>query len=428
MDDLTTRTTAQDISPQPEARLAMDARAAASAPAPSATAVAAQTTAVAVLAALSASHALNDLIQSLLPAVYPLLQRELSLSLAEIGLITFVFQVTASVLQPVVGIATDRKPQPFSLAVGMAVSLVGLLLLSRAHALWLVLLAAAVIGTGSSIFHPESSRVARAASGGRFGFAQSFFQVGGNTGQAIGPLLAALVVVPYGQGSISWFAAVALIGMALLFGVGRWYRRHLGIKRAPPPRPAPLTRAQFTALAILLVLTFSKNFYMASLQTFYTFYLIEKFHLTIAESQLLLFVFMAAIAAGTFLGGPIGDRFGRSVVIWVSIMGVLPFSLALPYANFEVTVALTVVIGFVLASSFPAIIVYAQELAPGRVGLIGGLFFGFAFGTGGLGAALLGVLADQTSLDFVYRICSFLPAVGLLMIAMPKMNRLRAPA
>lgn len=373
-----------------------------------------------ILTALSASHFLNDLIQSLLPSVYPILKQDLSLSFAEIGLITFVFQVTASLLQPFVGVFTDKRPLPASLAIGMACSLVGLVLLSRAHAFWVVLLAAAVIGIGSSIFHPESTRVARLASGGRFGFAQSFFQVGGNTGQAIGPLLAALIVVPFGQGAIAWFGAAAILGIVLLIYVGRWYARHLGTRRSATISVAPLTRKQWTAITILLVLVFSKNFYMASLSSFYTFYLIERFGLSIQDSQIYLFVFMAAVAAGTFLGGPLGDRFGRSVVIWVSIVGVLPFSLALPFVGFAGTVALTIVIGFVMASAFPAIVVYAQELAPGRVGLIGGLFFGFAFGTGGLGAALLGVLADHTSLEFVYRLCSILPAIGLLMLAMPK--------
>ena len=293
-----------------------------------------------ILAALSASHFLNDLIQSLLPSIYPILKQDLALSFAEIGLITFVFQVTASLLQPVVGVFTDKRPQPASLPIGMACSLAGLLLLSRAHALWVVLLAAAIIGLGSSIFHPESSRVARMAAGGRFGFAQSFFQVGGNTGQAIGPLLAALVVVPFGQPAVAWFGGAALLGMVLLTYVSRWYAHHLGQRRTASAAVAPLTRKQWTAIAILLALVFSKNFYMASLQSFYTFYLIERFGLSIQDSQIYLFVFMAAVAAGTFLGGPLGDRFGRAVVIWVSIVGVLPFSLALPYAGFGGTVAL----------------------------------------------------------------------------------------
>lgn len=375
-----------------------------------------------ILTALSLSHCLNDLLQSLLPAIYPNLKQDLGLTFGEIGFITLVFQVTASLLQPGVGVVTDKRPQPYSLAIGMACSMAGLLLLSRAHAYGVVLIAAAIIGTGSSIFHPEASRVARAASGGRFGFAQSFFQVGGNTGQAIGPLLAALIIAPNGQGAVAWFAIVPLVGIALLAWVGNWYAGHLGERRKVSSSPAPLTRKQWIAIAILLVLTFSKNFYMASLQSFYTFYLIERFHLTIQDSQLYLFVFMFAIAAGTFFGGPIGDRVGRVAVIWVSIVGVLPFSLALPFASFGWTVALTAIIGFVMASSFPAILVYAQELAPGRVGMIAGLFFGFAFGTGGLGAALLGVLADHTSLDFVYRLCSILPAIGILMLAMPKQD------
>ncbi|MFO1117946.1 MAG: MFS transporter [Beijerinckiaceae bacterium] len=375
-----------------------------------------------ILTALSLSHCLNDLLQSLLPAIYPNLKQDLGLTFGEIGFITLVFQVTASLLQPGVGVITDKKPQPYSLAIGMACSMAGLLLLSRAHVYGVVLIAAAIIGLGSSIFHPEASRVARAASGGRFGFAQSFFQVGGNTGQAIGPLLAALIIAPNGQGAVAWFAIVPLVGIGLLVWVGNWYAGHLGERRKVAASPAPLTRKQWIAIAILLVLTFSKNFYMASLQSFYTFYLIERFHLTIQDSQLYLFVFMFAIAAGTFFGGPIGDRVGRVAVIWVSIVGVLPFSLALPFASFGWTVALTAIIGFVMASSFPAILVYAQELAPGRVGMIAGLFFGFAFGTGGLGAALLGVLADHTSLDFVYRLCSILPAIGVLMLAMPKQD------
>lgn len=373
-----------------------------------------------ILVALSASHLLNDLVQSLLTAVYPLLKDELKLTYFDVGLITFVFQVTASFLQPVVGIVTDKRPQPYSLVVGMACSLTGLVLLSQAHSLGIVLLAAGIIGTGSSIFHPDASRMARAASGGRFGFAQSFFQVGGNTGQAIGPLLAALIVMRFGQNSIAWFGAAALIGMALLFWCGRWYATHLGAARKTVANPPALTREQWTAIVILLALVFSKTFYMAGLQNFYTFYLIERFKLSVEASQLYLFVFMAAIAAGTFLGGPIGDRFGRAVVIWISIVGVLPFTLVLPYADFFWTVALTAIIGFILASSFPAIVVFAQELAPGRVGAIGGLFFGFAFGMGGLGAAVLGALIDRTSLEFVYRLCSVLPAIGLLMVFMPK--------
>lgn len=378
-----------------------------------------------ILFALSLSHGLNDLIQSLLPAIYPLLKTSLALDFSQIGLITFVFQVTASLLQPIVGLYTDRSPKPFSLAFGMACSLTGLLLLSSATSFGLVLIAAGIIGTGSSIFHPEASRVARLASGGRHGFAQSLFQVGGNSGQALGPLLAALIVVPRGQGSIAWFAIAALIGIALLYNIGRWYRpRILALAASKGSRAAGLmglSRRKVTAsIVILLVLTFSKNFYIASLTSYYTFYLIHKFNVSVQDSQLFLFVFMAAAALGTFLGGPIGDRFGRRVVIWVSILGVLPFSLALPYANLPMTLALSVVIGFVMSSAFSAIVVFAQELLPGRVGLVGGLFFGFAFGAGGVGAALLGILADHTSIDFVYMVCSFLPAIGILTVFLPK--------
>lgn len=389
------------------------------APAAPLSAAPAQRLALPILVGLSGAHLLNDMIQALLPSTYPILQRDLGLTFGQIGFITFAFQVTASVLQPMVGVATDKRPQPFSMVVGMCSSLLGLLLLSQAHIFALVLLAAGLIGVGSSIFHPEASRVARAASGGRFGFAQSFFQVGGNTGQAIGPLLAALIIVPLGQGSIALFAILALLGMAVLTWIGRWYATHLGARKNTLSPPA-LSGRQWMAIAILLALVFSKNAYMASLQTFYSFFLMKKFGLSIAQSQIYLFVFMASVAAGTLLGGPIGDRLGRLVVIWVSIVGVLPFSLAVPYANFAGTVALTSAIGFVMASSFPAILVYAQELAPGRVGMIGGLFFGFAFGTGGLAAALLGLLADRLGLDFVYAVCSFLPAIGLLLLFMPK--------
>ncbi|MBL8590851.1 MAG: MFS transporter [Methylobacteriaceae bacterium] len=392
---------------------------------PSARPLSATSAAFPILLALSASHFLNDLIQSLLPSVYPILKDELSLTFAQVGAITLVFQGTASILQPVVGVMTDRKAQPYSLAFGMSCSLAGLLLLAFAHVYALVLLAAAIIGTGSSIFHPEASRVARSASGGRYGLAQSIFQVGGNTGQAVGPLLAALIIVPFGQGAIAWFAVAALIGFALLTWVGRWYSAHLGAARKAAATPPPLSRNQWIAIAILLTLVFSKSFYMASLQSFYTFYLIQRFGLSIADSQVYLFVFMAAIAAGTLAGGPIGDRFGRQFILWVSIVGVLPFTLALPYAGFSMTVVLTAIIGFVMGCSFPAIMVYAQELAPGRVGTVGGLFFGFSFGMGGLGAAALGLLADWTSLEFVYRVCSFLPALGLLLWFMPAREQLQ---
>jgi FSR family fosmidomycin resistance protein-like MFS transporter len=380
-----------------------------------------------ILFALSGAHFLNDLVQSLLPAIYPLLKDELALDFTQIGLITFTFQVTASLLQPLVGLYTDRKPKPYSLAVGMLCSLVGLLLLASASNFGLVLLAAGVIGTGSSIFHPESSRVARLASGGRHGFAQSLFQVGGNTGQAIGPLLVVIIVMPRGQASLAWFAIATLVGFAVLWKVGAWYKQRIPKKKAGGPA-APLTIAMSRpkivwSIVILLLLVFSKNFYIASLTSYYTFYAIHKFGVSVETSQILLFLFMATIAAGTFLGGPIGDRFGRRPVMWVSILGALPFSLALPYAGLWGTIGLTIAVGFIMASAFPTIVVYAQELMPGRVGMVAGLFFGFAFGIGGLGAALLGVLADHTSIEYVYLVCSFLPAIGILMWFLPKMPR-----
>ena len=387
--------------------------------------VAAHVTTLPILFALSASHLLNDLIQSLLPALYPLLKDSLALTFGQIGLITFAFQVTASLLQPVVGLYTDKRPWPYSLALGMCCSLAGLLLLSSATSFALVLLSAAVIGTGSSIFHPESSRVARLASGGRLGFAQSLFQVGGNTGQAIGPLLAAFIVVPRGQHSVAYFSIVALVGIVLLTIVGRWYgqrivpkaQRAVVMEASPHPR-----KTVIVSIAILLAMVFSKNFYMASLGSYYTFYLIQNFGLSVQQSQLYLFVFLGAVAAGTFVGGPIGDRIGRRPVMWFSILGALPFSLALPYVPLPATVVLTAIIGFIMASAFSAIVVYAQELMPGRVGLVAGLFFGFAFGTGGLGAALLGQLADYTSINFVYKVCGFLPAIGLLMAFLPRLD------
>ncbi|MET0258731.1 MAG: MFS transporter [Methylobacterium sp.] len=380
----------------------------------------------AVLLGLSLSHLLNDTIQSLLPAIYPLLKASFALDFGQIGLIQMVFQVTASLLQPVVGLYTDRRPLPFSLAAGMLVSLAGLVLLSMAPAYGVLLVAAGLVGLGSAIFHPEASRVARMASGGRYGLAQSVFQVGGNTGTALGPLLAAFIVVPNGQRSVAWFSLAALAGMLVLTGVGRWYANHLraaprlGRKVAAPSGPGLGRTRIVMTVAILLALIFSKYFYMASLSSYYTFYLIHRFGLGIAQSQLYLFVFLGSVAAGTILGGPIGDRFGRKPVIWGSILGVLPFTLALPYANLFWTVALTVPIGLILASAMPAILVYAQELLPGRIGLVGGLFFGFAFGMGGLGAAVLGELADQTSIEHVYALCAYLPLIGLFAAFLPR--------
>ncbi len=383
----------------------------------------AQTTAIAVLGAISFCHLLNDMMQSLLPALYPILKTSLGLGFGEIGLITFTYQLTASVLQPVVGLAADKRPQPYSLVAGMAFTLVGLLLLSRSTSFYMLLAAAALIGMGSSIFHPEASRVARMASGGRHGFAQSFFQVGGNFGSAMGPLLAAFIVLPRGQGSVAWFSLAALLGMFLLSRVGGWYKSHLAAKaklRAVPAAQTGLSARQTSfAIGILLLLVFSKYFYTASISSYFTFYLIDKFHVTVGTSQLYLFIFLGAYALGTIVGGPLGDRFGRKRVIWTSILGVLPFTLVLPYANLFWTGPLVAMIGMILASAFPAIVVYAQELLPGKVGMVAGLFFGFAFGMGGIGAAVLGQLADATSIGFVYEVCAFLPAIGLMTAFLP---------
>lgn len=384
-------------------------------------------TAVAVLTALSFGHFLNDMLQSLLPAIYPMLKTEFALDFGQIGLITFVYQMTASLLQPVIGYYTDRKARPYSLALGMGFTLVGLVVLSVASSFAAILGAAVLIGTGSSVFHPEASRIARMASGGRHGFAQSFFQVGGNLGSAVGPLLAALIVIQRGQGSVAWFSIAAALGIVLLWNVGGWYKRRAAADAkatAVLMRSNPLTRRQIgMSISILLALIFSKYFYLASLTSYYTFYLIDKFHTPIETAQVLLFVFLGAVAAGTIIGGPLGDRFGRKYVIWGSILGVLPFTLILPHANLFWTAVLTVPIGVILASAFPAIIVYAQELLPGRVGTVAGLFFGFAFGMGGLGAAMLGELADMTSIIFVYSICAFLPLIGLLAAFLPDLER-----
>jgi FSR family fosmidomycin resistance protein-like MFS transporter len=389
-------------------------------------------TALAVLGAVSASHFLNDLIQSLLPAVYPLLKVSYALDFGQIGLITLVFQVTASLLQPVVGTFTDRRPTWYSLPLGMAFTLCGLLLLSQA-AYPLLLVAAALIGTGSSVFHPESSRIARLASGGRHGFAQSFFQVGGNLGSAMGPLLAAFIVLPRGQGSIAWFALAALVAIVLLTRVGVWYRGHVRVTQARasavPPSRLPRRRV-VGAIGVLLALIFSKYFYLASLSTYYTFFLMERFGVSAQSAQIHLFAFLGAVALGTLVGGPVGDRFGRKVVIWVSILGVLPFTLLLPHVDLLWTTVLSVIIGLILSSAFSAILVYATELLPGNVGMVAGLFFGFAFGMGGLGAALLGQLADARGIEYVYGLCAYLPAIGLLTAFLPDLRSrvvLRAP-
>jgi MFS transporter, FSR family, fosmidomycin resistance protein len=379
-----------------------------------------------VRAAISFSHLLNDTIQSLVPAIYPILKSTFALTFSQVGLLTFTLQLTASLLQPVVGLYTDRRPQPYSLVFGMAFSLVGLLLLSVAPSFAVLLVAAGLMGVGSSVFHPESSRVARMASGGRHGFAQSFFQVGGNLGSSFGPLLGAFLVAPRGQSSIAWCSLIALAAMVLLWRVGNWYRAQRERMAAAPKARASHSAAAalprgrvIWILVILGLLIFSKYFYLAGLSSYYTFYLITKFHVSVRAAQIDLFVFLIAVAVGTIIGGPIGDRIGTKYVIWGSILGVLPFTLALPYANLFWTPILTVVIGLILASAFSAILVYAQELVPGRVGLISGVFFGFAFGMGGLGAAVLGQMADHVGIEMVYRIIAFLPAIGALAAFLP---------
>ncbi len=382
-----------------------------------------------ILLMLGMSHLLNDMMQSLLPSIYPLLQHNFALDFGQVGLITLTFQITASMLQPLVGIYTDKHPMPYSLPIGMTFTLAGLLMLSHAPNFHIVLLAAAMVGSGSSVFHPESARVARMASGGRHGLAQSIFQVGGNVGSAIGPLLAAFVVMPRGQASVAWFAIAALTAIALLTRVGGWYRAHIPAHRVPrvsrDEGALPRRKVMLTML-VLGALIFSKYFYLASLSSYYTFYLMDKFHQSAQSAQVYLFIFLAAVAIGTILGGPIGDRIGRRLVIWASILGVLPFTLLLPHANLFWTVILTIPIGMILASAFPAIIVYAQELVPGRTGVISGIFYGLAFGMGGLGAALLGELADHIGIEAVYGICAYLPAIGLLAWFLPTLKTKRA--
>ncbi|MFM0598493.1 MFS transporter [Paraburkholderia dilworthii] len=389
-----------------------------------------QRTVYSVLGAISFSHLLNDMIQSLILAIYPMLKDNFALSFGQIGLITLTYQITASLLQPFIGIYTDKHPKPYSLPVGMGFTLAGLLLMSVAPSFGVLLVAAALVGCGSSVFHPESSRVARMASGGRHGLAQSLFQVGGNAGSSLGPLLAALIVIPHGQRSIAWFSVAALVAIVVLTQIGRWYKRHPSIRKARSSAPhATLSRNKVMfAMGVLMLLVFSKYFYLASLNSYFTFYLIDKFHLPVQAAQIHLFVFLAAVAAGTVIGGPIGDRIGRKYVIWVSILGVAPFTLLLPYANLFWTSVLTVIIGVVLASAFSAIIVYAQELIPGKVGMVAGLFFGFAFGMGGVGAAVLGQLADATSIAYVYKVCSFLPLIGVLTVFLPDVEGKRAKA
>ncbi|MDG2537599.1 MFS transporter [Dyella jiangningensis] len=383
-----------------------------------------------ILGAISFSHLLNDMIQSLIVAIYPILKSGFNLSFAQVGLITLTYQLTASLLQPAVGMFTDKKPMPYSLPVGMGFTLCGLLLLATAPNFAVLLVAAALVGTGSSVFHPESSRVARMASGGRHGLAQSLFQVGGNAGASLGPLLAAWIIVPHGRGSVAWFSLAALLAMVVLMQVSRWYRDHHAERGKPKARQVSmvsLTRSQIGAsLFILGVLIFSKYFYLASISSYYTFYLIHKFGVSVPNAQTHLFVFLFAVAAGSLIGGPVGDRIGRKWVIWASILGVAPFTLLLPHVDLFWTGVLTVIIGLILSSAFSAILVYAQELIPGRVGMISGLFFGLAFGMGGIGAAVLGQIADARGIEYVYGLCAYLPLIGIITAFLPNLERRRA--
>ena len=383
-----------------------------------------------ILMSLGFCHMLNDLMQSLIPALYPMLKQDFHLDFTQIGMITLAFQLTASLLQPTIGSYTDRRPMPYSLALGMGATLVGLVLLSIAHDYVSVLFAAACVGTGSAVFHPEASRVARIASGGRYGVAQSIFQVGGNLGSAIGPLLAAFIILPRGQSAIAWFSLVALLAMMVLTRVGRWYSAHrvpahTARRATSGERAIPQARVIFFVF-LLMLLVFSKNVYNSSLTSFFTFYLIERFHLPVQDAQVQLFIYMAALAIGTLAGGPISDRIGRRATIWISILGALPFTLLLPYASLFWTGVLTIIIGLLMASAFPAILVYAHELVPGRIGLISGIFFGFAFGLGGLGAAAMGRIADASGIAFVYQLCSYLPAIGLVVWLLPNLEQPRS--
>lgn len=381
-----------------------------------------------ILLAISFSHLLNDTIQSLIPSIYPMVKTSYGLSFSQIGIITLTFQLSASLLQPFVGFYTDKKPQPYSLAAGMSVSLIGLVVLALANHYGVLLIAVGLIGMGSSIFHPEASKVAYMASGGKRGLAQSIFQVGGNAGSAIGPLLAALIIVPHGQQNVLWFSLLALLAIVVLFTIGKWYTDNMHLSK-PKTRKEEGTHLVLSqrkikmAIVILLVLIFSKYFYLASMTSYYTFFLIDKFHLSVQNAQLHLFIFLAAVAGGTLLGGPIGDRFGRKYVIWFSILGAAPFTLLLPHVPLLAVTILTVFIGFILASAFSAILVYAQELLPGKIGMVSGLFFGFAFGMGGLGSALLGKFADHWGLETMFLVCSFLPLIGLFTSFLPNLKK-----
>ena len=393
--------------------------------APAAPAPVSSAPAYAIIGAISFSHLLNDLMQSLIPSVYPILKDNYALDFGQIGMITLAFMFTSSLLQPFLGAYTDKYPKPFSLALGMGFTFAGLILLSVANHYWVILLAAGLVGTGSAVFHPESSRIARMASGGRVGMAQSVFQVGGNIGSAVGPVLAALIVVPFGQGSIAWFSLVAALAIVVLWQIGRWYRPRVAQRKvshavADEERSSART---LVALTVLMVLLFSKAFYSGSIGSYYTFFLIQKFGITTQASQIYLFLFLAASAVGVFFGGPLGDRFGRKYVIWFSIIGALPFTLALPHVGLFASAVLSILIGFIISSATPAIIVYAQELMPHRLGMISGLFYGMTFGFGGLGAAVLGQVADWKGIDFVYQVCAWLPAIGLLAIFLPQIKR-----
>lgn len=387
-----------------------------------------------VLLAISFSHLLNDTIQSLIPSIYPIVKNSFHLSFTQVGFITLTFQLSASLLQPLVGTYTDRKPQPFSLATGMTFSLIGLILLSQSSSYLMLLMSVCLIGVGSSVFHPEASKVAYMAAGNRRGLAQSIFQVGGNAGSSIGPLLAALIVVPHGQSSILWFSILAFLAIVVLSRLGFWYKAHLfSLKRKPKAKHVESAvhlskRRIIISIIILLVLIFSKYFYLASMTSYYTFYLIHKFHVSVQTSQLYLFAFLLAVAAGTILGGPLGDKFGRKYVIWFSILGAAPFTILLPHASLFFTCVLSILIGIILASAFSAILVYAQELIPGKIGTVSGLFFGFAFGMGGLGSAVLGMLADKTSIEHVYNLCAFLPLIGLLTAFLPNLKQKKSAA
>ncbi|MFS2160098.1 MFS transporter [Pseudomonas sp. Pseusp122] len=379
-----------------------------------------------IIGAVALAHLINDLIQSVLPSIYPMLKANYGLSFTQIGLITLTFQITASVLQPWVGYYTDRHPNPLVLPVGSICTLIGIVMMSMVGSFPMILLAAALIGIGSSTFHPEASRIARLASGGRFGLAQSTFQVGGNSGSALGPLLAAAIIIPFGQDHVAWFGLFALFSLGLLYAISRWYRGHLALFKLKAGQVAThgLSKTRvWASLGILAFLVFSKFFYMTSITSYFTFYLIDKFNVSVASSQLHLFLFLGAVAAGTFFGGPIGDKIGRKAVIWFSILGAAPFTLAMPYADLFWTSVLSVIIGFILASAFSAIVVFAQELMPGNVGMIAGIFFGLMFGFGGIGAALLGYLADSHGINFVYTLCSFLPLLGILAIFLPRTHK-----